>query len=159
MEGCRSSKRLRPNAASRRWNDDSGKINQKALLGLLWFTEKRCGCAHVSIALCIRSDLEKNPNFSNHDQEVDETTNQHQEVKKTHGLSIGFRAQNWIWGIGRYGKMTKLYRKAGTTQAVAIYQADDKEKMILIPVNRSYNQPKKPIYYLKRGIKNQCSQL
>jgi len=50
--------------------------------------------------------------------------------------------------------MTKTYRKTGTAQGVGIYQAEDGEKMILVPVNREYTQAKKPVYYLKRGVKN-----
>jgi hypothetical protein len=48
---------------------------------------------------------------------------------------------------------TTVYRKAGATQAVSIYQADDGNKLILIPVNRTYNQAKKPVYYLKESRK------
>lgn len=47
--------------------------------------------------------------------------------------------------------MTRTYRKAGATQSVSIYQADDGDKLILVPVNRTYNQVKKPIYYLKES--------
>ncbi len=49
--------------------------------------------------------------------------------------------------------MTRNYRKAGATQAVSIYQAEDGNKLILVPVNRTYNQAKKPVYYLKESKK------
>ena len=48
--------------------------------------------------------------------------------------------------------MKKIYRKCGANQTASVYQAEDKEKMILVPVNRQYNQSKKPIFYLKRGV-------
>ena len=47
--------------------------------------------------------------------------------------------------------MTKLFKKSGSNTTANIYLADDKDKLILVPVNRSYNQTKKPVYYLKRG--------
>ena len=51
--------------------------------------------------------------------------------------------------------MTKLFKKAGSNTTASIYLADDKEKLILLPVNRSYNQTKKPVYYLKKGTGKQ----
>ena len=51
--------------------------------------------------------------------------------------------------------MTKLFKKAGSNTTAPIYVCDDKEKLILLPVNRSYNQTKKPVYYLKKGTGNQ----
>lgn len=51
--------------------------------------------------------------------------------------------------------MTKLFKKAGSNTTASIYLADDKEKLILVPVNRSYNQIKKPVFYLKRGAGKQ----
>ena len=47
--------------------------------------------------------------------------------------------------------MTKLFKKAGSNTTASIFVADDKDKLILVPVNRSYNQTKSPVYYLKRG--------
>lgn len=47
--------------------------------------------------------------------------------------------------------MTKLFKKVGSNTTASIYASDDKEKLILVPVNRSYNQTKKPVFYLKRG--------
>ena len=44
----------------------------------------------------------------------------------------------------------KPYRKLGATSAASIYMADDKEQLILIPVNRTYSIVKKPVFYLKR---------
>lgn len=44
----------------------------------------------------------------------------------------------------------KTYRKLGATSAASIYMADDKEQLILIPVNRTYSIVKKPVFYLKR---------
>ena len=51
--------------------------------------------------------------------------------------------------------MTKLFKKAGSNITASIYVADDKDKLILVPVNRSYNQTKKPSYYLKKAKANQ----
>lgn len=51
--------------------------------------------------------------------------------------------------------MKKSFRKAGSNTTASIYLADDKEKLVLVPVNRSYNQTKKPVYYIKRGTGNQ----
>lgn len=51
--------------------------------------------------------------------------------------------------------MTKLFKKAGSNTTASIYVSDDKEKLILLPVNRSYNQTKKPVYYLKKGTGKQ----
>ena len=51
--------------------------------------------------------------------------------------------------------MTKLFKKAGANTTASIYVSDDKEKLILLPVNRSYNQTKRPVYYLKRGAGKQ----
>jgi hypothetical protein len=51
--------------------------------------------------------------------------------------------------------MKKLYKKAGSNTTASIYLSDDKEKLILLPVSRSYNQIKKPVYYLKRGTGKQ----
>jgi hypothetical protein len=47
--------------------------------------------------------------------------------------------------------MKKLFKKAGSNTTASIYLSDDKDKLILVPVNRSYSQTKKPVYYLKRG--------
>ena len=47
--------------------------------------------------------------------------------------------------------MTKTFKKAGSNITASIYVADDKDKLIFVPVNRSYNQTKSPVYYLKRG--------
>ena len=47
--------------------------------------------------------------------------------------------------------MTKLFKKAGSNTTASIYVAEDSDKLILVPVNRSYNQTKKPVFYLKRG--------
>lgn len=44
----------------------------------------------------------------------------------------------------------KTYRKLGATSAASIYMADDKEQLILIPVNRTYSIVKQPVFYLKR---------
>lgn len=44
----------------------------------------------------------------------------------------------------------KTYRKLGATSAASIYMADDKEKLILVPVNREYSIAKRPVFYLKR---------
>ena len=46
--------------------------------------------------------------------------------------------------------MRKLFKKAGSNTTASIY-LNDKEKLILLPVNRSYNQTKRPVYYLKKG--------
>jgi len=51
--------------------------------------------------------------------------------------------------------MTKLFKKAGSNTTASIFVSDDKEKLILLPVNRSYNQTKKPVFYLKKGTGNQ----
>lgn len=51
--------------------------------------------------------------------------------------------------------MTKIFKKAGSNTTASIYVSDDKEKLILLPVNRSYNQTKRPVYYLKKGTGNQ----
>ena len=47
--------------------------------------------------------------------------------------------------------MSKIYRKIAQPQGVAIYQADNGDKLILVPVNRDYQQSKRPIFYLKQG--------
>jgi len=44
----------------------------------------------------------------------------------------------------------KTYKKLGATSAASIYMADDKEQLIIIPVNRTYSIVKKPVFYLKR---------
>ena len=49
----------------------------------------------------------------------------------------------------------KTFKKAGSNITASIYVADDKDKLILVPVNRSYNQTKSPVYYLKKGTGNQ----
>lgn len=51
--------------------------------------------------------------------------------------------------------MTKTFKKSGANITASIYVAEDSDKLILVPVNRSYNQTKKPVYYLKRGAGNQ----
>ena len=51
--------------------------------------------------------------------------------------------------------MTKLFKKAGSNITASIYVAEDKEKLILVPVNREYTISKKPSYYLKRAKANQ----
>jgi hypothetical protein len=51
--------------------------------------------------------------------------------------------------------MTKLFKKAGSNTTASIYVADDKEKLILVPVNREYTISKKPSYYLKKAKANQ----
>lgn len=51
--------------------------------------------------------------------------------------------------------ISKTFKKTGANITASIYVADDKDKLILVPVNRSYNQTKKPVYYLKRGAGNQ----
>jgi hypothetical protein len=47
--------------------------------------------------------------------------------------------------------MTKTFKKSGANITASIYVAEDSDKLILVPVNRSYNQTKKPVFYLKRG--------
>lgn len=54
--------------------------------------------------------------------------------------------------------MIKLYKKVGANITASIYVSEDKEKLILTPVNRNYNQPKKPVYYLKRGYPKQAAE-
>ncbi len=49
--------------------------------------------------------------------------------------------------------MKKSYRKIAQPQGVAIYQADNGDKLVLVPVNRDYEQSRKPIYYLKQSKK------
>ena len=51
--------------------------------------------------------------------------------------------------------MTKLFKKAGSNTTASIYVADDKEKLILVPVNREYTISKKPSFYLKKAKANQ----
>ena len=51
--------------------------------------------------------------------------------------------------------MTKLFKKAGSNTTASIYVSDDKEKLILVPVNREYTISKKPSYYLKKAKANQ----
>ena len=51
--------------------------------------------------------------------------------------------------------MTKLFKKAGSNTTASIYLADDKEKLILVPVNREYTITKKPSFYLKKAKANQ----
>lgn len=53
--------------------------------------------------------------------------------------------------------MKKIYRRCGLNQTASVYQAEDKEKLILVPVNRMYNQSKKPVYYLKKGVEKSKS--
>jgi len=52
----------------------------------------------------------------------------------------------------------KIYQKIAENVSASIYVSEDKEKLILTPVNRNYNQPKKPVYYLKRGYPKQAAQ-
>jgi len=52
----------------------------------------------------------------------------------------------------------KTFRKLGATSAASIYMADDKEQLILIPVNRTYSIVKKPVFYLKRKKPSQKPQ-
>jgi hypothetical protein len=52
----------------------------------------------------------------------------------------------------------KTYNKCGATSAASIYMADDKEKLILVPVNREYSIVKKPVFYLKRKKPSQKPQ-
>jgi hypothetical protein len=49
----------------------------------------------------------------------------------------------------------KTYNKCGATSAASIYMADDKEKLVLVPVNREYTITKKPSFYLKKAKANQ----
>lgn len=51
--------------------------------------------------------------------------------------------------------MTKIFKKAGSNTTASIYLADDKEKLILVPVNREYTISKKPSFYLKKAKANQ----
>ena len=51
--------------------------------------------------------------------------------------------------------MTKTFKKSGANITASIYVADDKEKLILVPVNREYTISKKPSYYLKKAKANQ----
>lgn len=51
--------------------------------------------------------------------------------------------------------MTKLFKRVGANTTASIYVADDKEKLILVPVNREYTISKKPSYYLKKAKVNQ----
>ena len=51
--------------------------------------------------------------------------------------------------------ISKTFKKTGANTTASIYVSDDKEKLVLVPVNRSYNQTKHPVYYLKRGAGNQ----
>ena len=53
--------------------------------------------------------------------------------------------------------MKKSYRKIAQPQGVAIYQADNGDKLVLVPVNREYEQSRKPIYYLKQSKKAKTS--
>ena len=54
--------------------------------------------------------------------------------------------------------MTKTFKKSGANITASIYVAEDSDKLILVPVNRSYNQTKKPVFYLKRGKGSQKSE-
>jgi hypothetical protein len=51
--------------------------------------------------------------------------------------------------------MTKTFKKSGANITASIYVADDKEKLILVPVNREYTITKKPSFYLKKAKANQ----
>lgn len=46
--------------------------------------------------------------------------------------------------------MIKSYSRIATNIGANIYQSDDKDKLVLVPVNRKY-EGKKPVYYLKRN--------
>lgn len=37
-------------------------------------------------------------------------------------------------------------------KSVSIYQAEDNDKLVIVPVNREYGHSKKPVFYLKRSI-------
>jgi hypothetical protein len=64
--------------------------------------------------------------------------------------------QDWACKLNQgTSEMTKTFKKSGANITASIYVSDDKEKLILLPVNRSYNQTKKPVFYLKRGKGNQ----
>jgi hypothetical protein len=48
--------------------------------------------------------------------------------------------------------MIKIFNRVGSNTTAGIYFNDvSKEKIILVRVNRTYQQPKKPVYYLKLG--------
>ncbi len=48
--------------------------------------------------------------------------------------------------------MKKEYSRIATNVGANIYQSEDKDKLVLVPVNRKYEgNRKKPIYYLKRN--------
>ena len=51
--------------------------------------------------------------------------------------------------------MTKLFKKAGSNMTASIYVSNDKEKLILVRVNREYTISKKPSFYLKKAKANQ----
>jgi len=52
--------------------------------------------------------------------------------------------------------MKKIFNRAGINTVAGIYVDQiSQEKLILVRVNREYTQKKKPVYYLKQGVKNQ----
>lgn len=50
--------------------------------------------------------------------------------------------------------MKKLFKKAGSNMTASIYVSDDKEKLILVPVDHTSTISKKPSLYLKKGTAN-----
>lgn len=56
--------------------------------------------------------------------------------------------------------MKKIFNRAGINTAAGIYVDQiSQEKLILVRVNRDYgSKKKKPVYYLKKGKKNQKPQ-
>ena len=54
--------------------------------------------------------------------------------------------------------MKKTYKKVASNSTANIYNSEDNEKLILVSVNRNYNQNRKPLYYLKKGLPNQKTQ-
>jgi hypothetical protein len=56
--------------------------------------------------------------------------------------------------------MKQIYNRVGVNQTTGIYfDNDTQEKILVVRVNRDYGtKKKKPIYYLKKGRKNQKPQ-